>query len=97
MTPQDFNTIGIGLADARLMVENYRTESRANELAGLVAAVRSKQKDHTKKKECTKRKRTSITVKYGWHHWCPLKKRYKVVKLASGVDSESMSGKGKSI
>ena len=61
LTTQDFSLIGIGLADARLSIEKYR-HNRAEELADIVASVHGNQ---NRGKECKKKQRNKLNVKYG--------------------------------
>ena len=56
--------MGVGLADARLLVEKYRSKTRAAELADMVAAVRRKSNNPKKKKS------NMVTVVFMWYHWC---------------------------
>ena len=81
LTTTDFKELGLGLADARLLIEKYRCNNRADELASLVEAVRSK-KDSGKGKQ--RKKKKNIKVDYNWYHWCCQKRKFTLVKLDSG-------------
>ena len=72
--------MGIGLADARLLVEKFKNQKRAEELASMVAAVRNgKERFHTKKKKVEK-----LKIEYSWHHYDEAKKKYCVVRISCG-------------
>ena len=82
MTTDDFEKIGIGLADARLLIVKYQTERKSDELQKLVSAVRT----GSKKKSiasCKTQKEREINVEFVWRH-SVRKKKFSTVKLSDG-------------
>ena len=76
LTVEDFTSLGVGLADARLLIEKYKTDVRASHLADMVAAVRG---NVNKKKRENK-----VRILYSWHHFSAKTKSYSQVKLSNG-------------
>ena len=63
---EDFKSMSIAIADARLLVERFRVEKSQRELASIVASVRSKPKKASDK----------TTVDLVWQHYDSKKKRF---------------------
>ena len=55
--------MGIGLADARLLVEKFKYQRKSDELQALVTSVRNSSKMVSVKKQ----KRSVITVDFSWY------------------------------
>ena len=79
MKLEDFKCIGIGLADARLLIERYKTPKSKHELADIVANVRGC--GSSSKKTV---KNTLKNIDFVWKHYCDISKTFKVVKISNG-------------
>ena len=75
----DFKELGVGLADARLLIENFKSTIRATELADLVSAVR---KGENKPEGARKVK--DINVDLSWYDWCKKTRKFMCVRLSNG-------------
>ena len=74
----DFQKLGIALADARLLVEKFKANDNASELSDLLTSVRSK--GPAKRKKVIRH----YNVEFAWYDWCAPKKRYSVVQQKYG-------------
>ena len=72
LTHKDFIDLGIGLADARLLVEKFVNKDKT--LAACVNQVRKK----------TDNKYMLLIVEFGWQHWDINKKCYTTVSISNG-------------
>ena len=81
---EDFKALGVGLADARLLVEKYRTKIRESELKRMAHAVRTGNDSIQGNKSKKKKDNQNINVEFMWHHWDSKLKRYKPVRLCNG-------------
>ena len=75
--------MGVALADARLLIEKFKAHKRVEELASMVQAVRSGH-NQTKKRKAGGNAGDKVKLEYSWHHYDAMKKKYCVVRLASG-------------
>lgn len=71
---EDFKSMSIAIADARLLVERFRVEKSQRELASIVASVRSKPKKASDK----------TTVDLVWQHYDSKKKDFKTITIRHG-------------
>ena len=81
--------MGVGLADARLLIEKFKIELKSEELLKYVNSVRHKSKELGA--SLTKKKRSSgISIDFSWHHYDKKKRKHALVKVQNGGGIRSM-------
>ena len=85
--PDDFMGMGVGLADARLLIEKYKTNLRRDELQAIVHDIRTrKSKEPSQKRP----KKSTVCVDLAWYHYGP-GKSFPSVKLKDDGGSRRYS------
>ena len=84
MFPEDFKTLGVALADARLLVEKFKVQKRQEELASMVAAVRGNSCERQTKRKKGNAPESNVKVEYSWHNYDLKKSKFVALRLGQG-------------